>query len=142
MHASLRHGLTHRCEDSPAANRYGDPDGVRLRADRLSPIVPGNGSHYPVAWRWRPWPWYGLAQRLLLVYTSSSYISPAGPSRNRVRITMEVALYIRWVQAEPVVRNQGESDHGKFEGASPAGVAGYAVGRRGTRSHDRWRASG
>jgi hypothetical protein len=50
MHASLRHGLTHRCEDRPAASRHGAPHRVRLRGDRRSLIASGNGSRYRYAW--------------------------------------------------------------------------------------------
>jgi hypothetical protein len=32
MHASLRHGLTHRCEDPPAASHHGATHRVRLRS--------------------------------------------------------------------------------------------------------------
>jgi hypothetical protein len=51
MHASLRHGLTHRCEDPPAASRHGHLHRVRLRGDRLWPIASGYGSRYLGAWR-------------------------------------------------------------------------------------------
>jgi hypothetical protein len=63
--ASLRPGLTHRCEDPPAASRHGAPYRVRRRGDRLPPIASGNGFRYHESWRGGPRPWYGFAQRLL-----------------------------------------------------------------------------
>jgi hypothetical protein len=42
----LRHGLTHRGEDRPAASRHGSPHWVRLRGGRLSPFASGNGPLY------------------------------------------------------------------------------------------------
>jgi hypothetical protein len=48
-HASLRHGLTHRCEDRPAASRHGAPHRVRLRGGHLSPFASGNGPRYQEA---------------------------------------------------------------------------------------------
>ena len=50
MHASLRHGLTHRGEDPAAARRHGAPHRVRLRGDRLSPMAAGNEPRYHEAW--------------------------------------------------------------------------------------------
>ena len=51
----------------------------------------------------------GLRFALPQVYAGSSHISHLPPLRNRVRIPKVAALYIRRVQADPVVRNQGES---------------------------------
>jgi hypothetical protein len=80
MHASLRHSLTHRCEDPPAAGRHGAPYRVRPRATTrrrshlgtaLDIMRPGAGARDPDVVSLSAYPCGSVVSRLPSVGTAA-----------------------------------------------------------------------